>query len=212
MQAKVQRIVDEALAVGTGIQHDRQHTGRINSGRGGVDHQLPDRNADAVGPPVPDAQDCFRIGHDNQVDVPSFRGIFDGRFQVFRTVCRKIGGILRRDEEPSLAASPGPCFHTGNSTERVTGPPQGLPPPQVLGKDKNARSRRAFFYFLQTGAPIPPEPCSAPITTQCRKRTGGPSISLANGWEAESELMQPGLCRKIKAKDDGKEKTTWQKS
>ena len=23
--------------------------------------------------------------------------------------------------------------------------------------------------------------------------------------------MQPGLCRKIKAKDDGKEKTTWQK-
>ena len=75
-QAEVEGIVEEALAIGTGVDDNRQDLGRIDAGSSRIDHEFPRRNADPVGAPVADSQDGFSIGDDGELDVAAHSSIF----------------------------------------------------------------------------------------------------------------------------------------
>ncbi len=64
-QADVQRVVQQPLVVGAGIQHDRQALPRMNAGTCRVQGQLADRYAHAVGAEVAEPEDAFAVGDDD---------------------------------------------------------------------------------------------------------------------------------------------------
>lgn len=103
-QTEVERIVEEALTVGTGIDDDGQDLGRIDAGSSCIDHEFPRRDADAVGAPVADSQDGFSIGDDDEFDVTAHGGIFQRLFDLFRMFHGKVGCILRGYEELAVFA------------------------------------------------------------------------------------------------------------
>ena len=66
------------------VDADRQRLGRVDAGRRGVQRQLADRNADAAGALIADAENRFVVGHDDQADAaPS------GRVAQRRSRCRR---------------------------------------------------------------------------------------------------------------------------
>src|SRR5664279_1455011 len=67
--ADVHRVVEERLAVGTAVEHDRDHPVRVDSRGGGIHGQLADRDVDAIAAPVSDAEDLLRVGGHQQVNV-----------------------------------------------------------------------------------------------------------------------------------------------
>jgi len=67
--AHIQRIGQQLAVVRSGIQHDRQHPARVDSGRSRIYGKLSDRDIDPADAPVPDTENAFRVGRDDQVDV-----------------------------------------------------------------------------------------------------------------------------------------------
>ncbi len=67
--AEVERVVEQLLAVGAHVEHDRERARRVDARGGGVDVELPDRDLDAADSPVADTEDALGVGRDDQVDV-----------------------------------------------------------------------------------------------------------------------------------------------
>lgn len=89
----------------------RADAGWIKTGRGCIDHELSHGNTHAIGAPVPNTEDGFRVRDDNKVNVTAFRGISDCRFHLFWMDNGKIGRVLRRYKNSlyprMLSAMPG---------------------------------------------------------------------------------------------------------
>src|SRR5262249_44146102 len=67
--ARVERVVEQGLAVRPNVQHDGNHAGRVDAGGRGVHGELADRDVDPADAPVANAQDLLRVGGHDQVDV-----------------------------------------------------------------------------------------------------------------------------------------------
>ena len=67
--AQVQWVIEQLLAIGASINNNRHNAVRVNTSCGGVNHELTDRNLNAVSAPVADAQNGFCVGNNNQVNV-----------------------------------------------------------------------------------------------------------------------------------------------
>ena len=99
MESQVQRIIDQGLTVGPGVQHHWQHLGRIDAGGRGVHQDLPGGNAHSVGAPVPDAQDAFPVGDHNQLDFPAGSPVLQGFLNVVHIVDGQVHGVLGSGEQ-----------------------------------------------------------------------------------------------------------------
>ena len=89
--AQVHFLAQQALVVGSGVQHDRDDPARVQAGRGGVDGQLPDRDRDAAHPPVTDAQDALRVGGHDQVHVIGSQAVVaEGRLHLVGMIHRQV--------------------------------------------------------------------------------------------------------------------------
>ena len=69
VQADVERIGEQLLVVGAHVEHDRQALRRVDAGAGGVERELADRDAHAVGAEVAEAEDPLAVGDDDDRDV-----------------------------------------------------------------------------------------------------------------------------------------------
>ncbi len=67
--AEIQRIVEQAFVVGAEIDHHRKQHLRRHAGTGGVELQLADRNAHAVGAEVAEAEDALAAGGADEAHV-----------------------------------------------------------------------------------------------------------------------------------------------
>ena len=65
--ADIVGVVQKFFVVGADIQHHRQAEFRMNAGAGGIERQLADRNAHAVGAEVAKAQDTLAVGDDDSL-------------------------------------------------------------------------------------------------------------------------------------------------
>ena len=68
-QAQVERIVQVLLVVGAGVEIHRQQVLRRHAGAGGVELQLADGDAHAVGAQVAQAEDAAAVGDADEPDV-----------------------------------------------------------------------------------------------------------------------------------------------
>ena len=66
-QADIIGVVQKLLVVGADVEHDRQAELRMHAGAGGIERELADRDAHAVGAEIAEAEDAFAIGHDDQL-------------------------------------------------------------------------------------------------------------------------------------------------
>src|SRR4029077_14894428 len=69
MHAQIERIVQILLVVGDGIKIHGQEILRRYSGAGGVELQLADWDAYAIGPEIPETQNATAVGDANESDV-----------------------------------------------------------------------------------------------------------------------------------------------
>ncbi len=67
--AEVHLVAEQPEVIRADVQHDRDGAARVDPGRGGVHGQLADRDVHAAHPLVADAEDAFRVGGDDEVDV-----------------------------------------------------------------------------------------------------------------------------------------------
>ena len=67
--ADIHRVVQERLPVGADVEHHRDHPVGIDSGSGGVDSELADRDVHPIGAPVADPENLFSVCRHQQVDV-----------------------------------------------------------------------------------------------------------------------------------------------
>jgi len=68
-QARVERVVEQAVAVGAHIQHHRQHPLGVQPGAEGVHGELALADVDAAHALIADAQNPLRIGDQHQIDA-----------------------------------------------------------------------------------------------------------------------------------------------
>ena len=66
---QVERVVQQALAVGADVEHQRDHAVRVDAGRGGIHDKFTDRDGDPSNTPITNTQDLLRIGGDDQVHI-----------------------------------------------------------------------------------------------------------------------------------------------
>ena len=66
---RVHRIGQQALPVGADVEHHRNHAGRIDAARRGIDRQFADGDFDSTDAPVADAEDLLGVGGQDQVDI-----------------------------------------------------------------------------------------------------------------------------------------------
>ena len=59
----------QLLVVGADVERHRQARVRIDAGAGGVERELADRNAHAVGAEIAEAEDPLSVGDDDDADV-----------------------------------------------------------------------------------------------------------------------------------------------
>ena len=67
--AEVVGVVATLLVVGADVEHDRQRGGRVDAATGGVERELADRDAEAVGALVAEAEDALAVGDDDDRDL-----------------------------------------------------------------------------------------------------------------------------------------------
>ncbi len=94
VQADVERIGEQLLVVGAHVEHDRQALRRVDAGAGGVERELADRDAHAVGAEVAQPEDALAVGDDDHRDV------------AVRPVAQDVGDaapVVRADEQPARA-------------------------------------------------------------------------------------------------------------
>ncbi len=75
-------IVEQTRPVGADIEHDGNHTGRVNAAGRGINRQFADRHFNAAHSPVADSQNLLGIGGEDQVDIAGAgaevgKGLFD---------------------------------------------------------------------------------------------------------------------------------------
>ena len=92
---QVQRVIEQLLAVGAGVNDNRHDAVWINASCSGVNHELTDGNFDAVGAPVADAQNCLCVGDDNQVNVSACGCVLQRGLEVLRVIGRQEACVLR---------------------------------------------------------------------------------------------------------------------
>jgi hypothetical protein len=68
-QADVERVGEIGFVICAGVQVHRQQTLRRHAGGGGIQLQLSDRNAHAVGADVAQAEDASGVGHADEAHV-----------------------------------------------------------------------------------------------------------------------------------------------
>ena len=75
-KADVIGVVEKLLVVGADVEHDRQAKLGMNAGAGGIERELADRDAHAVGAEVAEPEDALAVGHDDQLGAigPVARG------------------------------------------------------------------------------------------------------------------------------------------
>ena len=66
-QADIIGIVQKVLVVGADVQHHRQAELRVDAGAGGIERELADRNAHAVGAEIAEAEDALAVGDDDEL-------------------------------------------------------------------------------------------------------------------------------------------------
>ena len=66
---EVERVVEQLQVVGADVQDDGQGAAGVDAAGGGVDGEFADGDLDAADALIADAQDAFRVGGDQQVDV-----------------------------------------------------------------------------------------------------------------------------------------------
>ena len=71
MQADIERIVEQLGVVGADVEKHRQAGARRHARAGGIERQLADRNAHAVGAQVAEAQDALAVADDDDRHVAS---------------------------------------------------------------------------------------------------------------------------------------------
>src|SRR5580658_5055762 len=69
LPADILRIVEVLAAVGADVEDDRQRRRRMQSGAGGVERELADRNAHAAGALVAEAQNALAVADDDGLDA-----------------------------------------------------------------------------------------------------------------------------------------------
>ena len=67
--AEIFRILDPFGIIGPDIQYDRQRPLRANSADQRVQRELANRDTQAAGALIADAQDAFAVSHNNDVDI-----------------------------------------------------------------------------------------------------------------------------------------------
>src|SRR6202140_3112548 len=73
LPADILRIVQVLAAVGADVEDDRQGRSRMQSGAGGVERELADRNAHAAGALVAEAEDALAVADDDGLDAVEAR-------------------------------------------------------------------------------------------------------------------------------------------
>ena len=73
LPADILRIVQMLAAVGADVEDDRQRRRRMQSGAGGVERELADRNAHAAGALVAEAEDALAVADDDGLDAVEAR-------------------------------------------------------------------------------------------------------------------------------------------
>ncbi|MBG9885079.1 hypothetical protein ABE10_00455, partial [Bacillus toyonensis] len=88
---EIQRIVEQGLVVGSDVEVHGDDPTRVDPGRRRVDRQLAHGDVGPVHAPVADAEDLFRIGHRDEVDVvrTELEG-GEGLLDVLRAVDREV--------------------------------------------------------------------------------------------------------------------------
>ena len=68
-RAKVERVVDELLVVGSEIESNREGLERVDTGAGSVERQLADGNAHTVDSEVTKTENTAAVGDDSDLDL-----------------------------------------------------------------------------------------------------------------------------------------------
>ena len=92
---QIEGIIQEGLVVGPDIQRYRDGAAGVDTGAGGIDGQLADRDLDAADTPVADAQDLLGVAAHDEVDVvgPQTERL-EGFGDLVGTVDRQIHATL----------------------------------------------------------------------------------------------------------------------
>ena len=96
--AEVEWILQEARAVRSAVEHDRQHRCGVNPRRRGIDHQLSDGDIGSVRPPVADAENALSIRRNDETDLTAARRLLQRRLDLLRMIDREIRRLLRVDK------------------------------------------------------------------------------------------------------------------
>src|SRR5205814_9983091 len=68
-KTEIERVLEQHGVVCADIEHDRQAILRRHAGAGGVERQLPDRDAHAAGAEIAEAEDALAIGDDDKAHI-----------------------------------------------------------------------------------------------------------------------------------------------
>src|SRR6185437_6997934 len=66
-KADIVGVVEKLIINGADIERDRQALLGMHAGAGGIERELPDRDAHTVGTEVAKAEDALAVGHDDQL-------------------------------------------------------------------------------------------------------------------------------------------------
>jgi len=68
LHPQVERVGQQRLVVRPGVQHDGQHAVGRDPARRAVERELPDGDASAISPEVPEPEDAAAVRDDDDVD------------------------------------------------------------------------------------------------------------------------------------------------
>ena len=106
-QSDIIGIVQQRFVVGADVQHDRQAELRVHAGAGGIERELADRNAHAVGAEVAEAEDALAVGHHDKLcrigpvaqqfgDAPAIVGADEKAARPLEDVAEPLAGEADR--------------------------------------------------------------------------------------------------------------------
>ena len=103
VQAEVQRVVQQRLVVGADVDQHRQTLRGVEPRTRGVEGELSNGNAHAVGPEIAQAQNALAIGHNDHADVPA-RPVAQHPGNVPHVLLRNIHAVRTPENLPKLLA------------------------------------------------------------------------------------------------------------
>jgi hypothetical protein len=107
-QAAVERIVEEVLVLRADVQRDREAGIRVYTGAGGIERQLANRDAHAVGAEIAKAENALAVGHHDDAN------------RSVRPVAQHVGDApaIAGTDEQAVRAPPDVPEHLARAPDR----------------------------------------------------------------------------------------------